>query len=60
VRKAKAGDISDYIIHGLERREERLREGRTALYALISISSILEAYINSIAVISGKGDTGRD
>jgi hypothetical protein len=32
----------------------------TALYALVSISSILEAYINRIAVISSKGDTGRD
>jgi hypothetical protein len=32
----------------------RLREGKTALYTLISISSILEAYINIIADISSK------
>jgi sugar-specific transcriptional regulator TrmB len=37
-----------------------LREGRTTLYTPISISSILEAYINRLANMSSKWEIGQD
>jgi hypothetical protein len=36
------------------------REGGTALCALVSISSALEACINGLVNVSGKWETGRD
>jgi hypothetical protein len=61
VKKAKAQDIVDYTTHNLERRKEMAKgDSGTALYALVSISSILEACINRMAVISSRGETGRD
>lgn len=61
MKKARAQDIVDYTTHNLERRKEMAKgDGRTALYALVSISSVLEACINRMAVISSRGDTGQD
>lgn len=61
MKKAKAQDIVNYTTHNLERRKEMAKgDGGTALYALVSTSSVLEACINRIAVISSRGDIGRD
>jgi hypothetical protein len=45
VRKARAQAIGDYTTHSLGSGSRRLREGGTALCALISISGALEACI---------------
>jgi hypothetical protein len=43
------------MTHIPERRKEKAKgEYGTALYALISISSALEVYLNRIVVMSGK------
>jgi hypothetical protein len=55
VRQARARDVGDYITHIPERRKEKAEgEGRTASYALVSISGALEVCLNRIAVISSK------
>jgi hypothetical protein len=55
VRQAKARDINNCITYSLERRKEKAEgEGKIALYALISISSALEVYLNKIALVSSK------
>jgi hypothetical protein len=43
------------MTYSLERRKKKAEgEGKTTLYALISISNTLEVYFNKIVVISGK------